>query len=59
MTIVIAGGSGMLMDATKWIKEHFDDDIWLLSRNQNKYSEDLLHSKIYILNNMIMKMMMC
>lgn len=45
MTIVIAGGSGMLMDATKWIKEHFDDDIWLLSRNQNKYSEDLLHSK--------------
>ncbi|WP_436887563.1 hypothetical protein [Mammaliicoccus sciuri] len=45
MTIVIAGGSGMLMDATKWIKEHFDDDIWLLSRNQNKSSEDLLHSK--------------
>jgi len=45
LTIVIAGGSGMLMDATKWIKEHFDDDIWLLSRNQNKYSEDLLHSK--------------
>ncbi|MCQ9304149.1 MULTISPECIES: hypothetical protein [Mammaliicoccus] len=45
MTIVIAGGSGMLMDATKWIKEHFDVDIWLLSRNQNKYSEDLLHSK--------------
>ncbi|MCJ1777639.1 hypothetical protein [Mammaliicoccus sciuri] len=45
MTIVIAGGSGMLMDATKWFKEHFDDDIWLLSRNQNKYSEDLLHSK--------------
>lgn len=45
MTIVIVGGSGMLMDATKWIKEHFDDDIWLLSRIQNKYAEDLLHSK--------------
>ena len=43
MSIVIVGGSGMLARATEWIKDNFDDDIWLLSRNQDRYSSELLN----------------
>lgn len=42
MSIIIVGGSGMLTNTLRWIVDNFNEDIYLLSRNKDRYDSLLL-----------------
>ncbi|MEE1107065.1 hypothetical protein [Macrococcoides canis] len=46
MTIIIIGGSGMLLDFSKWAAKEYQEQIYLCSRNEEKYKDILKMSHV-------------